>query len=57
METGNKCSPDKLASIEDELKKIRAKAKKLKAKRSEDAVTLESALAQIVALKKKAYES
>lgn len=53
----NKSLVDKLASVEEEIKKLRPEAEVARAKKTEDAAKLDFDLAEIEALKKEVQES
>lgn len=57
IQTRNKSSVDKLASIEEELEKLKTKAKVVKAEKIEDVAELDSTLTEIEALKREVHES
>ncbi|XP_022872417.1 uncharacterized protein LOC111391430 [Olea europaea var. sylvestris] len=57
FQTRTQSSEEKTASLAEELKAARAEAKEVRAQKLEELTKLESALAQIEALKKEVYES
>lgn len=57
IQTHNKKFIDKLASMEDEMKKIKVEVEELRAQQVEEVTKLESVLAEIEALKMEVHES
>lgn len=57
IQTSNKESVDKLASVEEDMKKIKAETEELRAQWIEDVAKFDAALAEIEALKREIYES
>lgn len=57
IQTRNNTSVDKLASVEEELRWIKTETEEIRSQQAEEGAKLETALAQIEALKSKVYES